>query len=289
MTCTWTDRDFYTEYVNTQLRGDGGILGNMYRPSRNGARIIGGDIIVSKVDIENMTTSQPACGTFATETGNCNTSATLTMSERMVSKCFTPCEWEDMNADAGNMQRFVRAQSSVLAGYFVDLIAADMIANGTSVSVGAAPDKDDLIVGINNALAQIWCRNLQGKITILFEAANFGTFMDGVGRTFQPTSMGVVGPNVSTDQAFRGLYNGAEVFLTCSNLQTADTTPVDVAAIVFHEMGYAWASSGEGLGATLGFVPPDANPTGPNVYEYIGGCFGYGLLDDEMVYYLLEA
>lgn len=289
MTCTWTDRDFYTEYVNTQLRGDGGILGNMYHPSRNGAKVHGGDVIVSIVDIENMSTAQPACGSFAGEHGNCNTSATLTMVERMVDKCFTPCEWEDMNADAGNMQRFVAAQSSVLAGYFVDLIAASMIAGGTSISVGAAPDKDDLVVGINTALAQIWCRNLPGKITILFEADNFGTFMQGVGGTFQPVSRGLVGPDVPTDQAFRGWYNGAEVWLTCSNLQTADATPVDVCAIVFHEMGYAWASAGEGLGATLGLVPPEANVSGPLVYEYIGGCFGYGLLDDEMVYYLLES
>lgn len=294
MTCTWTDRDFYTEFVNTQLRGDGGILGNMYRPGDGQVKFKGGDVYVSIVDIENMTTSAPSCSALGSSTGNCNRFKELTAVERQVFACFTPGEWGDLDMNPGNMMAFVKAQASVLSGYLVDLIIADMIANGTAVSVGATPDKDDLINGVNEALGEIWARNLEGKITILFNTTDFPIFMNGAAGQFVPVQKGMLGPDISTDKAFRGWFNGAEVWLTTATLETADATPVPVSAIIFHEMGYAFASQGgdvdgDSLGAILGLVPAESNPKGTVVDEYIGGWFAYGLLDDEMVYYLTES
>lgn len=293
MTCTWTNRPFYSEYVNTQLRGDQNALGRMYRPTRNGSTVKGGSIFVSIVDIENMGTHAPACGSFLTEDGNCNTSKELTMGQRQVGKCFTPCEWKDLDADASGMQRFIAAQAAVLSGYFMDLIYVDMIANGTAVNVGVTPTGATLQAGVTEALTQIWSRDLPGMITIIMRPAQFALWLVAIGSAFQPFST-LVDP-FAPNGAFRGWYLGAAVFVTPTTLVTADTTPVNVSGVVFHEMGYAFApDSGTlpedgGLGAILGFVPQDANPQGVLVNEYIGGCFGYGLLDDEMVYYLLHS
>ena len=292
MTCTWTNRTFFSEYVNTQLRGDQNALGRMYRPTRNGVTVKGGAINVSIVDIENMSTHAPSCGSFLTEDGNCNTYAALTMGQRQVGKCFTPCEWKDLDADFAGMQRFVAAQASVLAGYFMDLIYVDMIANGTAspTPMGTTPTGATINAAILSSLGQIWARDLPGMITIILKAADFALFAATVGAAFQPFST-LIDP-YAPNGAFRGWYMGAAVFITPTALVTADTTPIEVGGLVFHEMGYAFApDSGAvpgdgGLGAILGFVPQDSNPQGVLVNEYIGGCFGYGLLDDEMVYYL---
>lgn len=292
MTCTWTNRNFYSEYVNTQLRGDQNALGRMYRPMADGVTVKGGKIYVSIVDIENMGTHAPSCGSFLTEDGNCNTSKELTMAERQVGKCFTPCEWKDLDADAGNMGRFVLAQASTLAGYFMDLIYVDMIANGTAspTPMTATPTGATTSAAILSCLAEIWARNLDGMITIILRAIDFALWVVAVGAAFQPFSS-MISP-MQPNGSYRGEYMGAAVFLTPTALVTADATPIVVGGVVFHEMGYAWVPGGGGvpgdggLGAILGFVPADANPQGVIVDEYIGGCFGYGLLDDEMVYYL---
>ena len=292
MTCTWTNRPFYSEYVNTQLRGDQNALGRMYHPTRDGVTVKGGAIFVSIVDIENMSTHAPACGSFLTEDGNCNTSKELTMGQRQIGKCFLPCEWKDLDADSAGMQRFIAAQASTLAGYFMDLIYVDMIANGTAspLPMGTVPTGATTAAAILSCLSQIWARNLDGAITIVLRAADFALFVTAVGAAFQPFST-LVDP-FAPNGAFRGWYMGAAVFVTPSALVTADATPIVVGGVVFHEMGYAFAPDSStvpgdgGLGAILGFVPSDANPQGVVVNEYLGGCFGYGLLDDEMVYYL---
>ena len=291
MTCTWTNRTFFTEYVNTQLRGDQNALGRMYRPVRNGVTVKGGAINVSIVDIENMSTSAVACGEFMSETGNCNTSASLTMSNRKISKCFLPCEWEDLDSEPTAMRRFVAAQAAVLAGYFMDLIYVDMIANGTASPqpMGAVPTGATIALAILSCLSEIWARDLPGKITIVVRAADFALWVQAVGAAFQPFSS-MISP-MQPNSAYRGEYMGAAVFITPTALVTADATPIVVGGVVFHEMGYAWVSGGGGvngnaLGAILGFIPEDASPSGGTVYEYLSGCFGYGLLDDEMVYYL---
>ena len=260
----------------------------MYRPTRDGVSVKGGAITVSIVDIENMSTHAPACGSFLTEDGNCNTSKALTMGQRQIGKCFTPCEWKDLDADSGGMQRFVAAQAAVLSGYFMDLIYVDMIANGTAspLPMGTVPTGATIAAAINSCLAQIWSRDLPGKITIVLKAADFALFVTTVGAAFQAFST-IISP-YAPNGSYRGEYLGAAVFLTPTALVTADTTPIEVGGVVFHEMGYSFApDSGDGaLGAILGFVPEDANPQGVIVDEYLGGCFGYGLLDDEMVYFL---
>lgn len=291
MTCTWTNRTFFTEYVNTQLRGDQNALGRMYRPMRNGVRVEGGAINVSIVDIENMSTSAVACGEFMSETGNCNTSASLTLANRKISKCFLPCEWKDLNSEPTSMRRFVAAQAATLAGYFMDLIYVDMIANGTAspLPMGAVPTGATTAAAIMSCLAEIWARDLPGMITIVVKASDFAIWVIAVGAAFQPFST-LIDP-FAPNGSFRGWYMGAAVFLTPTALVTADATPIEVGGVVFHEMGYSWVSGGGGvdgdaLGAVLGFIPEDASPSGGTVYEYLSGCFGYGLLDDEMVYYL---
>lgn len=292
MTCTWTNRTFYSEYVNTQLRGDQNALGRMYRPAQGGVSVKGGAITVSIVDIENMGTHAIACGTFPAEDGNCNTSKALTMATREVSKCFLPCEWKDLQATPGGLMRFVAAQASTLAGYFMDLIYVDMIANGTAspTPMGAVPTGATTVAALLSCLAEIWARNLDGKITIILRAADFALFVQAVGAAFQPFST-LIDP-FAPNGAFRGWYLGAAVFITPTALVTADTTPIVVGGVIFHEMGYSWVPGSDntaddgGLGAILGFVPADANPFGTQTQESLGGCFGYGLLDDEMVYYL---
>ncbi len=292
MTCTWTNRPFYTSYVNTQLRGDQNALGRMYRPEKDGVFIKGGIIYVSIVDIENMSTHAVACGSFLTEDGNCNTSQALTMAERQIGKCFTPCEWNDLEADVAGMTRFISAQAAVLAGYFMGLIYADMIANGTASPspMGTTPTGATISAAIASCLGEIWARDLPGMITIILTATNFALWVIAVGAAFQPFST-LIDP-FAPNGAFRGWYLGAAVFITPDTLATADATPITVGGLVFHEMGFAFAPAGGGvpgdggLGAILGFVPQDANPQGVVVNEYMGGCFGYKTLDDEMVYYL---
>lgn len=293
MSCTWTNRPFYSEYVNTQLRGDQNALGRMYRPVADGVVVKGGKVFVSIVDIENMGTHAPACGAFLTEDGNCNTSKELTMSTQQVGKCFDPCEWKDLDANTVNMTRFVKAQASTLSGYYMELIYVDMIANGTASPqpMGTTPTGATISLAILSCLGEIWARDIEGPITIILRAADFALFVQAVGAAFQPFST-LIDP-FAPNGAFRGWYMGAAVFITQTQMATADATPIDVGGVVFHEMGYAWVPGGGsgvpgegGLGAILGFVSAESNPQGVIVDEYIGGCFGYGLLDDEMVYYL---
>lgn len=292
MTCTHTVRTFVSEYVNTQLRGDQNALGRMYRPVNGGVTVAGGAITVSIVDIENMSTHAIACGSTPAEDGNCNTTAVLTVSEREIAKCFTPKEWKDISATAGGLLAYVKAQGAVLAGYFMDLIYVDMIANGTAspLPMGTTPTGATTLAAILSCLAAIWERNLEGKITIILKGSDLTLFMIAAGAAFQPFST-LIDP-FAPNGSFRGWFQGAAVFTTPTALVTADATPIDVGGVVFHEMGYAWVPGSDdspddgGLGAIFSLVEPPNNPLGTKVNESLGGSFGYGLLDNEMVYYL---
>ena len=101
MSCTFTDRDFYSEYINTELRGEGGVLDTFYRPSKNGIKLVGGDIYVTIWDTDNMSTAEPSCSAFPSNTGKCNRTVTLTMANRMIDGCFQECEWSCIHGNGG--------------------------------------------------------------------------------------------------------------------------------------------------------------------------------------------
>jgi hypothetical protein len=243
-------------------------------------KIVGGDIYVTIWDTDNMSTAAPSCSAFPGNTGKCNRTVALTMGNRMIDACMSETEWLDVQSDSASKASMATQHISVLTGYVLDLIYADMIANGTSISTPAAPTGTELVTRVNEALARIAARG-GGNPNILFVDTDFGTFAQGAGVQFQRCEdiNRVRGPWGS----LAGYYNGAKVWITSTALATAEATPVDVAAIIWDKMGYAYSAVGQGLGAKYLFNPED--PRGVvGLHAKLG--FGYGLLEDELVYYL---
>jgi len=282
MVCTFTDRDFYSEYINTEIRGEGGILDTVYRPAKNGIKLVGGDIYVTIWSTDDMTTAEPSCSAFPGNTGKCNRTVELTMANRMIDACFQENEWMDIESDDASKMSMAVAHTSVLTGYVLDLIFADMIANGTSVSTPATPTDAQLLERVNAALLDIAARGGANPNIVLSGGGTIGgQFIRAAGAQFQKSE------NINRVQgswgSLLGSYNGANVWVTQTSLATAETTPVDVGMIIYDKMGYAYAAKGSGLGARYIFNPDD--PRGVvSVQAKLG--FGYGLLEDELVYYL---
>ena len=282
MTCTFTDRDFYSEYINTELRGEGGILDELYRPSKNGIKIVGGDIYVTIWDTDNMSTAEPSCSAFPGNTGKCNRTVQLTMANRMIDGCFQECEWLDISSDSASLMGMATAHISVLTGYVLDLIYASMIAGGTAISTPAAYTDAQIAERVNRAMLQIAARGGRNPNILVSSSGTVGSDLiriwgaqfrqvEDINRVREPWG------------ALLGYFNGAKVWVTSTALATAETTPVDVGAIIWDKMGYAYAADGSGLGAKYVFNPED--PRGV-VSNHAKLCFGYGLLEDELVYYI---
>ena len=282
MTCTFTDRDFYSEYINTELRGDGGVLDTFYRPSKNGVKLVGGDIYVTIWDTDNMSTATPTCSAFPGNTGKCNRTVALTMGNLMIDACFQENEWNDIESDSGSKAGLVDAHISVLTGDILDLIYATMIAGGTSVSTPAAYTDAQLLARVNESLFNIAVRGgANPNIVVGSYGTVAGDFIRAAGAQFRPVENinRVMGPWGS----LLGYYNGAKVWGTITSLATAEATPVAVGMIIYDKMGYAYAADGSGLGAKYVFNPED--PRGVvSLHAKLG--YGYGLLEDELVYYL---
>ena len=285
MTCTWTPSRQYSDYVETQMRGDGGTLQYMYHPARNGAKIIGDTIYIRTLQPEEFTLRAPDCTTFLVGEA-CNTQVALTKYNYVHKFCLDDCDWPEVVNDVG-MMGVARAEATAFHTAILPLIYADMIANGTAVASGAAdPSAAQMLAAINTCVLSI---NANGGSpgAIVLDLTNAGDFVAGAGAMFQPSNM--LSLPLYGDGGPAGWFLGYPVFVTKTNLATAAATPVSVAALVWSIQGFAYASSGD-AGGYLGMKvvphPDDENGTNSIVAKL---CAGYKTLEADLVYYVTQA
>lgn len=282
MTCTWTPARQYTFYLELQARGDGGILQYMYQPVAGGAKIVGDTIYIRSLRPEDHTLRAPSCSSFLVGEA-CNIQIALTKYQYVHKFCLPDCDWPEVANDVGMME-VGRAEATAFQGSLLPLIYADMIANGSHFhALSATPTGAQMMAAINNCIMSInaWGG---GSGAILLDLTYAGVFISAAGGLFQPSNtltITVYGPGAPV-----GTYMGYPVFVTPTNLATADATPINVGALVWAKNGFGYASSGDAggyLGMRIIAHPDDENGTNHIIAKV---CAGYKVLEADLVYYV---
>lgn len=283
MACTWTASRLYSDYITIQARGDGGVLKQMYIPTKDGTRLIGEGIYVNSWDPAEHTVTTPDCtGYLAGQT--CNAQQVLTKYLNVDKQCYDDCRWAQIATDE-SMQEL--GQSMVIAhlNTLMPLIYADMIANGTATLAGAAaPSEAQARTAMTTVLMAIAAYGGTPGAIIL-DMTLGGTIVAGMGALFTP----ILSPDINFSYGPGlpiGRIGGFPVFVSPDNLATADATPVQVCAIIFARKGFAYAHEGEGLGIKITWHPENVNGTN----DVIGrACLGYKTLNANLVRYITAA
>lgn len=290
MSCTWTASRLYTDFVLLQGRGDTGLVEHMYRPSKNGVRLVGEAIYVESVDPSNMTVNTSSSCSTGYLTGNaCKSQEALTKFLPTVKQCFDDCQWPSVQNDASQMA-WAQGMAIAALNTLMPLIYANMIANGTRIISDATPTNAQLATAVHNAVLAIASEG-GGPGAIVLDLTTAAGTIQGFGVLFQPLNL------VTLDYSYGpgrpvGTILGYPVFVSKDNLVDIAPSPDEqVDAIVFAKMGYAYASVGEGVGFRTALQEIDGTHA-----TVLSGCVGYGTLgiangmtDTPLVYYIARA
>lgn len=280
MICTFTASRQYSEYVNIQARGDGGILQHMYHPTNKGTRVVGGAVYVNAFNPAEYSVTTPACSSFLAGEA-CTSQVALTKFSGVHKSCFDDCQWADIN-DPSSLMALGKSEVVAMLNSLLPLCYADMIANGTAVHTGSAtPTAAQEATALLSCLAGIAAHG-GGPGAIVFDLTEYGLMVAGLGAAFQPNFVqSGYGPNVI------GFVAGFPCFVTPDNLTNTDATPLNVDAIVFAEMGFAYAATGQDPSLGVKIVPHEDDENGTNsVISKL--CAGYKTLSANLVYYVLR-
>lgn len=288
MTCTWTAKRSYSDFVLLQGRGDTGILETVYRPAANGVQLVGEAIYVESVDPSNMTVTTPSCTAHLAGTA-CKSQEALTKWLPAVKQCFDDCQWVSVQNDA-SMMMWAQGMTIAALNTLMPLIFADMIANGTRIFSDATPTNAQLAAAVANAILSIASQG-GGPGGIVLDLTNaFGTIA-GFGAVFQPATLVTLDYTYGPGRPI-GSIMGYPVFVTGTDLNDIAPSPdEEVDAIIWAKMGYAYASQGNGVGFRIS--TQDLDGTNSIV---LSGCIGYGVIgiahgmtDSPLVYYIARA
>ena len=281
MVCTWTPAHQYSDYVELQARGDGGVLDHFYRPVNNGVKVVGGVIYVRALQPADETLQSPSCSSFLAGEA-CNIQIALTKYDKVHKFCLDDCDWDEVVNDVG-MMGIAKSEATAFLTSLMPLIYADMIANGTGIHLGTPATAALVYAAVNSALVNIAAYGGQPG-GIVLDLTNAGMFIAGAGAAFQPANALQISL-YSPGQAI-GSYLGYPVYVTPTDLANTAATPIHMAGIVWAKNGFAYAASGDAggyLGMNVVPHPNDENGTNSIISKL---CAGYKTLDANLVYYL---
>jgi len=273
MTCTWTTSRQYSDYLALNVRGDQNFLSRVYHPSKKGTSLKGEAIYVNFWDSAEFTVASPTCSEFLPGT-SCNGQIALTKFLKIIKHCFDDCAFAELTD--GDMMALADASADAMFATLLPLIYADIAANGTRYSTGALnPTGAQILAAVNNAIAGIVSVGGGQRMSIIFDRDYAGPFTTAAGGLFQPA--GALGIDPGSPKGIIGYYLGSPVYITPSNLVTADATPLNICAFVIDEYGYAFAPSGENFPGTKLIVnEDDENGTNSVLFKY---CTGYKIIN----------
>lgn len=272
----WTDLNKYTDLINIYLRDPEAVaLVHTYRPTRNNVKIVGKKIFVRVLP---ASTPEDVDEDWPTNQSD-EDLVELSSFTKRIGRSYDQGEEPDANSDADKMAITANHQSGHMTTALTELYDSVCV-GGTSISVGASPDGSDIEAGINEAVAQINARNGGNNAAIVFTVAAFKVWVKQVGAMFQPASS-IFGAN-KAGGPLRGYYQGFAVFVSPYQLTDQEATPTNVSAVVWDEMGVAYAPM------EVQFKIDPMDPRG--LYSILSRFhFGVGVISDEMAYYLIES
>jgi hypothetical protein len=281
---TWTATRQYSEYISVQGRGDGGIFQFMYHPKRKGTNIVGSTIYVRYFDSDAGSVEDPSCSSFLQGSED-NVFVALNKYQKVTKSCLDDCAFDEL--DDADMQLRGQARVNRQLTELVPLVYADMIANGIAVhDLSATPTGAQVLAAISSAIFSIVANaGIPGGIVL--DLTHSGAVFAAMGAAYQPANYVEVNVYAGPPKPV-GTYLGIPVFVTPTNLATADATPVPVSALVWASNGYAYAFEGPNMGFKIAVIGADQNPNSTNDLT-CRGCIGYGVISEDLVYYILDA
>jgi hypothetical protein len=280
MVCTNTGNRLYSDYVDIQGRGDGGVLEHMYVPSKKGVKVVGGAVYVNAWSPDDMTLQSASCSTFLAGE-SCNVQTALTKFEKTHRVCLTECSFSELSD--GDKAALVRSEITLYQRSLLPLMYADMIATGGHIHLGNATPTEALCrAAIMSAMSSISAYG-GGPGAIVMDLSYSGIAIAGLGGLVQPANQLTIADGYGPNPL--GSVGGYNIYPTPTNLATADTTPIQVLAIVFAKNGFAYAHTGNEpqMGFNFTELTPDFNGTNSLVSR---ACIGYKTLSDTLVYYI---
>ena len=273
----WQDLEKYTDLINIYVRdAEGSALRHCYRPTRNNVILEGKEI---KVRVLGPSTPEDVDNAFPTDQKS-TTIVPLVSFTKRIAFDYDQGEEPDANSSADKMAIMKNQGSGHITKALTELYDA-ICTSGTSVACGAAtPTGAQIETAVNHAIANINARDGGNNAAVVFTTRSFGLWVKQVGSLFQ-TATDVLGPTKGGGP-FRGYYLGFAIYVSPYQLNDQAATPTNVAAIVWDEMGAAYAPM------EVQFKIDPFDPRGKYVVMSRFH-FGVGVISNEMAYYCIES
>lgn len=232
----WTDLEKYTDLVNIYVRdAEGTALKHCYRPTRNNVILEGKAI---KVRVLTPSTPEDVDNNFPTDQ-KANTIVPLTSFTKRIAFDYDQGEEPDASSAPDKMAITKNQGSGHITKALTELYD-DICTNGTVVLCGSAtPTGANIETAVNTAIANINARDGGNNAAIVFTTTAYGLWVKQVGTLFQRAT-DVHGPT-KAGGPFRGYYQGFACYVSPYTLTDQAATPTNVSAIVWDEMGAAYA------------------------------------------------